>query len=191
MQKTLQYTAGGAGRRRFLRQITVTGLGLSLFPSLQAADSAMNRLQALGITLPEVPAPAANYVPWVREKEIVYVAGQLPFRDGELLYPGSVPDRVSVEQARAAARQAGINILAALNAAVEGDLSRVQQCLRLDGYVSSAPAFIQQSAVINGASDLMVEILGARGRHTRTAVGAQGLPLDACVEIAGVFAIDR
>ncbi|MFN3163335.1 MAG: RidA family protein [Pseudohongiellaceae bacterium] len=136
------------------------------------------------------PAPVANYVPWVREDNFVYLSGQLPFLDGELLYPGKVPVDVSVDEGRAAARQSGINLISALNSACEGDLNRVRRCLRIDGYVASAPGFAQQSAVVNGVSGLMVEVFGDAGRHSRTAVGANELPLNACVEVAAVFMID-
>lgn len=180
------------------RQLVTGGAclgGALLLPGLfgatvNAAEAVPQRLRQLGITLPEVPAPVANYVPWVREENFVYLAGQIPFLNGELMTPGKVPYDVSVEAGRAAARQCGINLIAALNAACEGELNRVRRCMRLDGFVASTAGFNQQPAVINGASDLMVEVFGDAGRHSRTAVGVNELPLNACVEVSAVFVID-
>lgn len=179
-------------RRRFLCHSAMGAAGLALLPTVGlAAEAVPRRLRELGIELPEVPAPVANYVPWVRENGFVYLAGQIPFLDGELMSPGKVPVDVSIEAGRAAARQCGINLIAALNAACEGDLNKVRRCMRLDGFVASSPGFSQQPAVVNGASDLMVEVFGDAGRHSRTAVGVNELPLNACVEVAAVFVIDE
>lgn len=185
---------GSLPRRQFLQRsgLLVAGMALPLLTSsgLMAAEGVTQRLRQLGIVLPEVPAPVANYVPWVREENFVYLAGQIPFLNGELMTPGKVPAEVSVEQGRAAARQCGINLIAALNAACDGDLSRVRRCMRLDGFVASTAGFNQQPAVVNGASDLMVEVFGDAGRHSRTAVWVNELPLNACVEVSAVFVID-
>lgn len=187
-------TGPSVSRRRFLQRLALlTGsvaLPLLHSSSSLAAENIGQRLRQLGIDLPEVPAPVANYVPWVREENFVYLAGQIPFLNGELLSPGKVPQDVSIEDARAAARQCGINLIAALNAACDGDLSRVRRCMRLDGFVASNAGFNQQPAVVNGASDLMVEVFGDAGRHSRTAVGVNELPLNACVEVAAVFVIN-
>lgn len=176
-------------RRQLLTASAALGASL-MVPGVRAAEGVPQRLRQLGIVLQNTPAPVANYVPWVREDNFVYLSGQLPFLEGELLSPGKVPVDVSIEDGRAAARQCGINLLSALNSACEGDLNRVRRCLRIDGYVASAPGFNQQSAVINGVSDLMVEVFTDAGRHSRTAVGANELPLNACVEVAAVFLID-
>lgn len=181
-------------RRQLITRAASLG-GALLLPTVltgtaSAAEAVPQRLRQLGITLPEVPAPVANYVPWVRENGFVYLAGQIPFLDGKLMTPGKVPYDVSVEAGRAAARQCGINLIAALNAACEGDLNRVRRCMRLDGFVASTAGFNQQPAVVNGASDLMVEVFGDAGRHSRTAVGVNELPLNACVEVSAVFVID-
>ena len=152
--------------------------------------SIQHRLQELGLSLPAAPRPVGSYVGAVRAGDLVFVSGQIPMRDGQLLYPGSVPDEVSIEQGREAARQCAINILAALRGACDGNLDRVRQCMRLEGFVASAAGFNQQPAVVNGASDLMVEVFGDAGRHTRAAVGVNELPLNACVEVTGVFVID-
>jgi len=180
-----------ASRRALLRRAGVIAAGSALWPlALSAAEAPASRLTALGIALPDTPPPLANYVPWLVQEDFVYIAGQIPVRDGTLLHPGAVPGTVSIEQAREAARQCGINILAALNGACGGDLGRVRQCMRLDGFVASSPGFTRQPTVINAASDLMVAVFGDAGRHTRTAVGVSQLPADACVEISAVFVID-
>ena len=182
-------------QRRRLLAGGVTLAGSLAIPALlsrpvKAAESVSGRLQQLGISLPAVPPPVANYVPYLLQDQFVYIAGQIPFLDGVLIHPGSVPNEVSVENGRAAARQCGINILAALNGALDGNLDRVRQCMRLDGFVASAAGFTQQPAIVNGASDLMVDVFGTAGRHTRTAVGVSELPLNACVEVAAVFIVD-
>ena len=180
-------------RRQLITAAVTLAGGLALArhaPAANAAENVAGRLQALGIQLPEPPAPVANYVAYLVQDNFAYIAGQIPFANGELLFPGSVPNEVSVDAARIAARQCGINILAALSGACDGNLDRVRQCMRLDGFVASADGFTQQPQVINAASDLMVEVFGDAGRHTRTAVGVNELPLNACVEISAVFVVD-
>ena len=190
-----QRPANMQSQRRQLLASGITLTGALAVPALlsrpaSAAESISGRLQQLGISLPEVPPPVANYVPFLLQDQFVYIAGQIPFLDGVLIHPGSVPNEVSIENGRAAARQCGINILAALSGALNGNLDRVRQCMRLDGFVASAAGFTQQPAIVNGASDLMVDVFGAAGRHTRTAVGVSELPLNACVEVAAVFIVD-
>ena len=182
-------------RRGFLRGSALLAGMLALpavSPAARAAQSGRidSRLAQLGIILPPPPEPVANYVAWQVQNGFAYIAGQIPLRDGQLSFPGSVPDEVSIEQGREAARQCAINILAALRGACDGNLDRVRQCMRLEGFVASAAGFNQQPAVVNGASDLMVEVFGDAGRHTRAAVGVNELPLNACVEVTGVFVID-
>jgi enamine deaminase RidA (YjgF/YER057c/UK114 family) len=147
------------------------------------------RLKELGISLPAAAAPAANYVPFVLTGNQIWIAGQITFWDGKLKYRGKVGADVSVEDGVAAARVCGLNILAQAKAAL-GDLDRIVQCLRLNGFVNAAPDFVDHPKVINGASNLIVEILGDKGRHTRIAVGCASLPLGAAVEIDAVFAVD-
>ena len=147
------------------------------------------RLAELGLSLPVAAAPAANYVAWTISDSTLYVAGQLPFEDGKLRVLGAVGEAVSVELATHAARLCGLNILAQAKAALDGDLERIVRCLKLGGFVQSAPGFVDHPKVINGASDLMVEVLGEAGRHARFAVGASSLPFDVAVEIDAVFAI--
>ena len=148
-----------------------------------------SRLAELGIALPDAPAPAANYVPWVVTGNLVFIAGQVPFRDGALSHVGKLGEAFTVEDGRECARVVAINILAQLRAACGGDLDRVRRCVKLGGFVNATPDFTDQPAVINGASDLIVEVFGEAGRHARFAVGAPSLPFDAAVEIDAVFEI--
>ena len=152
-------------------------------------QSVEQRLENLGIELPEPVAPVATYVPYVATGSLIFVSGQVPVRDGKLAYRGKVGDTYDLEQARAAARLVGINLLAVAKSACEGDLERISRCVKLGGFVNCTPDFEQQPAVINGASDLMVEVLGDRGRHARFAVGTNVLPFNVPVEIDAVFEI--
>ena len=145
------------------------------------------RLAELGIDLPDAPAPAANYVPWVVTGKLVFIAGQVPYRDGALSHVGKLGEAFTVEDGRDCARIVAINLLAQLRAACGGDLDRVARCVKLGGFVNSTPGFTDQPRVIDGASDLIVEVFGERGRHARFAVGAPALPFDAAVEIDAVF----
>jgi enamine deaminase RidA (YjgF/YER057c/UK114 family) len=146
------------------------------------------RLQELGIELPEAAAPVANYVPYVIDGKQLWVAGQVPFWNGTIKYTGVVGETVSIEDAVDAARICALKILAQTKAAL-GDLDRIVQLIKLGGFVNAAPGFADQPTVINGASDLLVEVLGSKGLHARSAVGAGGLPLNTPVEIDAVIAI--
>ncbi len=148
-----------------------------------------NRLSALGIQLPEVTAPVANYVPFVQIGPLVYISGQLPVKDGSLLHIGIVGDTVSAEEAAVAAQQCALNIIAQLKFACDGDLDRVTRIIKISGFVASIPAFTGHPAVINGASDVIVKIFGEVGRHARAAVGCPSLPLGAPVEIEAIAEI--
>lgn len=144
-----------------------------------------SRLAELGITLPEVAKPAASYVPAVRVGNLVYTSGQLPFVSGALELTGKVGEEsglVSPEQAHQLARIAALNALAAAESII-GSLEKVSRVLRVTGYVASVPEFTGQPLVMNGASDLLVDIFGEAGRHARTAIGVPVLPLDAPVEL--------
>ena len=154
------------------------------------STSADDNLNRLGITLPDAPAPAANYVPYAVAGNMVYVSGQLPLVDGKLTVTGHVGKNVSTEEAAAQARLCAINLLAQLKAACGGDLSRVKQVVKLGGFVACTDDFTDQPEVINGASDLMVEVFGDAGRHARFAVGSNTLPRGTCVEVEGTFLID-
>ena len=140
------------------------------------------RLAELGLTLPEVVRPLAAYVPAVRTGSYVYVSGQLPMVNGELPATGKVGAEVDVAQAKALARVCALNALAAV-ASVTGSLDAVRRIVKVTGFVASAPEFTQQAQVINGASELLIEVFGEAGRHARSAVGMAVLPLDAPVEV--------
>jgi enamine deaminase RidA (YjgF/YER057c/UK114 family) len=146
------------------------------------SDPPEARLTALGLALPPVAAPLAAYVPAVRSGQHVYTAGQLPLVDGKLLMTGRVGAQVSVEEAAALARTCALNALAAV-ASVMGGLAAVSRIVKIVGFVASDPSFTGQPLVVNGASELMLEVFGDAGRHARSAVGVAVLPLDAPVEI--------
>jgi enamine deaminase RidA (YjgF/YER057c/UK114 family) len=147
-----------------------------------AEDSPEGRLAALGLALPRVTPPVAAYVPAVRTGSYVYTAGQLPVVGGQLLATGKVGAQVSAEQAHALARTCALNALAAV-ASVTGGLSAVRRIVKVTGFVASAPDFTQQAQVVNGASELLIEVFGEAGKHARSAVGMAVLPLDAPVEV--------
>lgn len=148
------------------------------------------RLAGKGIRIPEAAAPAANYVPFVVSGGLVFVSGQVTMEDGEIRYQGKVGTDFSVAEAQQAARLCGLNLVSQVKAACGGNLDRVRRVVRLGGFVNSAPGFTEQHLVINGASDLMVEIFGEAGRHARAAVGVPELPFGVAVEVDGVFEIE-
>jgi enamine deaminase RidA (YjgF/YER057c/UK114 family) len=146
------------------------------------------RLAELGIDLPEPPRPVAAYVPFAVAGGLVFVSGQVSALPGGPKYQGRVGEQLTVEQGKAAARLCGLNILAQLRAAL-GDLDRVARIVRLGGFVACADGFAEQPQVINGASELMVEVFGEAGRHARAAVGVNALPLGMAVEVDAVAAL--
>ena len=147
-----------------------------------------DRLAEKGITLPDAPAPAANYVPFVVTGNTVYVSGQIS-NDANGLITGKLGETMTTEEGAAAARTCALSLLAQLKAACDGDLDRLQRVVKLVGFVNSTADFTEQPKVINGASDFMVEALGDIGRHARSAVSAASLPLGVAVEIEGIFEI--
>ena len=147
-----------------------------------------DRLDALGISLLSAAAPAANYLPFARHGDLIFISGQLCIGPGGLTIKGKLGDNVTLADGQEAARLCAQNILAQAKAALDGDLERIRQIIRITGFVASAPGFTDQHLVINGASDLLVDVLGERGRHSRAAVGMACLPLDAAVEIDAVIA---
>lgn len=147
------------------------------------------RLAELGLTLPVASAPVANYVPYVVTGNLVFVSGQVPIRDGALPFKGLVGRELSVEEGKEAARLCALNLLAQVKAALGGDLGRLKRVVKLTGFVASHADFTQHPEVVNGASDLMVEVLGDAGRHSRAAVGSSSLPRGVAVEVEGVFEI--
>lgn len=146
------------------------------------------RLADLNITLPEPVAPVANYVPFVVVGNMVFVSGQVSIGPDGLI-TGKVGADLTVEQGIGAAKACGVNLIAQVKAACDGDLDRVKQVVKLGGFVNCNGDFTDQPKVMNGASDLMVDVFGDAGRHSRAAVGAPALPLDAAVEIDGIFVI--
>ena len=140
------------------------------------------KLDTLGITLPTPPKPAGSYIPVVRTGNLVFVSGQIPIKDGKILYSGKVTKDLSIEDAQKGARLCAINALAQLNSEF-GNLENISKIVRVSGFVNSPPEFTEQPKVINGASDLLFEIFEEKGQHTRIAVGVSSLPLNSAVEI--------
>lgn len=147
------------------------------------------RLQEISIAIPHAPTPAANYLPFTRTGNLIFVSGQVPFVDGKLEMTGTVGKNASVEDAQNQAKICAINLLAQLKVACDGDLDRVVKVVKLGAFVASANDFFNQPIVVNAASDLMVVAFGDAGRHARFAVGSNALPLNCLVEIDGVFEI--
>ncbi|MFT5867909.1 MAG: enamine deaminase RidA (YjgF/YER057c/UK114 family) [Paracoccaceae bacterium] len=146
------------------------------------------RLTELGITMPNAPAPAANYVPFVIVGDMVFISGQVS-SDANGFITGKIGADLTTEQGAAAARTCAISLLSQVKAACGGDLTRLVRAVKLTGFVNSTPDFTEQPKVINGASDVLVEILGDAGRHSRSAVSAGALPFNVAVEIEGIFQI--
>ncbi len=146
------------------------------------------RLAELGVTLPQAPAPAANYVPFVISGDLVFVSGQIS-QDESGLIKGRLGDQLGVEEGARAAKTCAISLLAQLRAACDGDLDRLDRVVKLTGFVNSSADFVDQPKVINGASDFLAEALGAAGQHSRSAVGVAALPMGVAVEIEGIFRI--
>ena len=141
-----------------------------------------SRISELNITLPEAPKPVAAYIPAKQTGKLVFTAGQLPMVNGELISKGLLGQDVEIDEANKAARICTLNALAAIKGVI-GDLDRIKQIVRVVGYVASVPTFTQQPAVVNGASELLLEIFGENGKHARSAVGMAVLPLNSSVEI--------
>jgi len=153
------------------------------------AGTVEQRLAAEGITLHSPPSPVANYVPFVRTGNLLFVSGQICLgADGKLIAKGKLGAGVTIEQGNAAAHGCAINLLAQVKAAL-GDLDKVVRVVRLGGFINSAPDFLEGPKVLNGASDLMVAAFGDKGRHARTTVGVSALPSDAAVEVEGLFEV--
>jgi enamine deaminase RidA (YjgF/YER057c/UK114 family) len=153
------------------------------------AGSIEKRLSSLGVTLPTPAAPIANYVPSVRSGNMLMVSGQICFgADGKLVAKGQLGAAVSIEDGQKAARACAINLLAQVKSAL-GNLDKVVRVVRLGGFINSAPGFTEGPKVMNGASDLMVEAFGDKGRHARSTVGVAALPADAAVEVEGMFEV--
>ncbi len=148
------------------------------------------RLSDLGIDLPPANAPAGNYVPFVRSGDLLFISGQIPIVDGKPAFIGILGAQFGVEDGAAAARACTLSILAQAKEALDGDLDRVVRCVKVSGFVASTPDFSDQPKVINGASDLLVEVFGEAGRHARAAVGMAALPLGVAVEVEAIFEVN-
>ena len=149
------------------------------------ADTVEARLKALGIVLPVPPAPAANYIPTVTTGRLIFVSGQVSILPGGAKFLGKVGRDVTVEQGAEAGRICAINILANLKAAL-GDLGKIGRMVKLTGFVNSAPDFTEPHKCVNGCSDLLTDVLGERGKHSRSAIGVATLPLGAAVEVEAI-----
>lgn len=147
------------------------------------------RLKELGIELPEPSVPLANYIPYNMVGNLVVISGQVPLRDGRIAFTGKVGLTLSPDDGRAAARLCFVNLVAQLKAACDGDLDRVKRVVRLGGFIAAPPEFTQHAVIMNGASDLAVELFGEAGKHARTTIGVPSLPGDAGVEVEGMFEI--
>lgn len=147
------------------------------------------RIAELGVTLPQAAAPAANYVPFVRTGNQLFISGQIPMGPDGIQFQGKLGAGTSIEDGQAAARLCAINLLAQAKAAL-GDLDKVVRLVKIVGFINSAPDFGDQPKVMNGASDFLVEALGDRGRHARSAVGVAGLPFGVAVEVEAVFEVE-
>jgi len=147
------------------------------------------RLAELGMELPQPSAPGANYVPFVRTGNLVFLTGQLSQWNGERRFLGKLGREFGLSEGQQAARLCALNLIAHLRGAVGGDLDRVVRCVRVSGFVSAVPDFLEHSQVMNGASDLFVLVFGDAGRHTRMAIGVSGLPYGVAVEVEAVFEV--
>lgn len=149
-----------------------------------------SRLLELGIILPKAAAAAANYVPFVKTGNLIFIAGQIPILDGKLCFLGQLGNDLSIEDGYSAARLCGLNLIAQASQALDGDLDRVRRVVKLGGFVNATPAFKDHPKVINGASDLMVAVFGAQaGSHARAAVGCSSLPLGVAIEVDGIIEV--
>jgi len=147
-----------------------------------------DKLKELGIELPEAPSPLGSYVPVIRTGNLVFLSGILPFVDGNLLRQGKVGEDITIDDAREDTKRVVMNALAVLRSHI-GSLNTVKRCIKITGYIASSPDFTEQPKVLNAASDLLYEIFGEAGRHARTAVGVNVLPLNAPVEIEFIFEV--
>ena len=154
-----------------------------------AVNDIERRLANLGITLPAAPTPAANYLPWNITGNQLWIAGQAPIRDGKYEYVGRVGKEVTPQDAHSAARLCAINVLAQVKAACNGDWLRLVKAVRICGYISAAPDFFEFPKVLDGCSDLLVEVLGDAGKHVRTVIGVSGLRFNVPIVVDAVFEI--
>jgi enamine deaminase RidA (YjgF/YER057c/UK114 family) len=182
------HDAGGSAKTRAAAPEGRSPLHFHIWESVMT-ETVEKKLAELGIVLPAPARPVANYIPYTRAGALLFVSGQICLNTGgELVAKGQLGSGVSLQDGQAAARACAINILAQVKSAL-GNLDKVKQVVRLGGFINSVPSFPDGPKVMNGASDLMVEIFGDRGRHARTTVGVAALPGDAAVEVEGVFEV--
>lgn len=148
-----------------------------------------SKLKSLGIELPTPAKPVANYVPWVMSGNLVFVSGQLPFAGGKLNHTGHVGAQITIEVAAAEARQCAINLITQMRDACDGDLNKVKRIVKITGFVACPPQFTDHALVMNGASNLFVEVFGEIGRHARSSVGMASLPMGAVIEIEAIIEV--
>jgi len=171
--------------------LSVLSYSVCIFASTNmTSDNIQKKLENKHLSLPAVVAPIANYVPYVVSGNMVYISGQLPIENAKVKFVGKVGHDFSTEQGREAAKLCVLNILAQLQAAI-GDLNKVKRVVKITGFVNAAADYIEQPKVMNGASDLLVELFGEQGKHARSAVGVQSLPLNAAVEVEAIFEINE
>ncbi len=151
------------------------------------AGNTERTMRDLGIELPEAAAPVANYVPYVIAGGLLFISGQVPIHNGKLMFAGKVGADIFVPEAQMAARQSALNVLAQAKVALGGDLDRIVSIVKLGGFVNSTADFTEHPKVINGASDVMVEIFDEKGKHARFAIGVASLPLNASVEVDAIL----
>lgn len=154
------------------------------------ASELENRLRSLGIDLPPPLPSTAAYAPFIISNRMLYISGQFPITENGIQHPGKVGKDLSLEEAQKAARLCGLNILNQVKIACTESLERINRCVRLGGFINAVDNFSDHSKVMNGASDLMIQVFGNLGRHTRTAVGVSSLPFNACLEIDAIFALE-
>jgi enamine deaminase RidA (YjgF/YER057c/UK114 family) len=152
-------------------------------------DQYLSRLDQLGLALPPVGGSGGNYVPVRRTGNLLYISGQISALGDDITYAGKLGAEVTLADGRKAAELCALNLVAQLQQVLGGNLDRLKACVRLGGFVNCVPSFDQQSEVMNGASDLMVALFGERGRHARTSIGVANLPVNAAVEVDGIFEI--
>ena len=148
-----------------------------------------DKLKSLGIELPTPAKPVANYVPWVKSGNLVFLSGQLPFVNGKLSHLGHVGGGISVEVAASEARQCAVNLITQMRDACDGDLNKVKRVVKITGFVACTPQFTDHAPVMNGASNLFVEVFGEIGRHARSSVGMASLPMGAVIEIEAIIEV--
>jgi len=147
------------------------------------------RLKELSITLPDAPTPAANYVPFARSGNLLFIAGQIPMEGGKAQFIGKLGQDLKVEDGQKSARLCALNVIAQVRAALGGDLDKVRRCVRVGGFVNATPDFTDHPQVINGASDVIVQIFGDAGKHARAAVGTSSLPRGVATEVEAIFEV--